>query len=181
MTYMTPDDGNTPESHECAGCELSSSRRQFLRDSLLSVAGALIAVGASRASAFAMPLEFTEGARRGKDAVSYPIPAADGATIDKKNEVILVRWQGSVYAFNLSCPHQNTALRWEDSDHQFQCPKHHSRFQPNGDYVADSGRATRNMDRFAIVRAGNNVNVDLDKLYQDDTDGPSWDAAVVKV
>ena len=25
---------------------------------------------------------------------------------------ILVRWSDQVYAFNLSCPHQNTALRW---------------------------------------------------------------------
>ena len=168
-------------SAACAGCDLSTSRRRFLRDSFLSMAGALVAVGASRATALAMPLDFIEGTRRGSQTVSYPIPAADGAQIDKKNEVILVRWQGAVYAFNLSCPHQNTALKWDDGDHQFECPKHHSRFQPNGDYIQNSGRATRNMDRFAIVRAGTNITVDVDKLYQEDTASAEWSSAVVRV
>lgn len=180
MTTRSNDE-TTPGAPECAGCGLPESRRRFLRDTFLSMAGTLVAVGASRASAFAMPLEFTEGTRHGNQTVTYPIPAADGAQIDKQNEVILVRWQNAVYAFNLSCPHQNTALRWDDGDHQFQCPKHHSRFQPDGEYVPDSGRATRNMDRFVITRAANNVVVNLDKLYQDDTDPAPWAAAVVKL
>jgi len=170
-----------PGATDCAGCETTASRRRFLRDTFLSMASALVAVGVSRASALAMPLEFTDGTRRGNQTVDYTIPATDGAQIDKKNEVILVRWQGAVYAFNLSCPHQNTALHWEEGDHQFQCPKHHSKFQPNGEYIPDSGRATRNMDRFAIVRAGNNVTVDLDKLYQEDTDGSQWAATLVRL
>jgi Rieske Fe-S protein len=174
-------DETAPGAHDCAGCDVLPDRRRFLRDTFLSVAGALVAVGVSRATALAMPLEFTEGTRRGDQTVSYGIPAADGAQIDKKNEVILVRWQGAVYAFALSCPHQNTALKWDDSAHQFQCPKHHSRFQPSGDYIPDSGRATRNMDRFAIVRAANSVTVDLDKLYQEDSDGPQWTGAVIKI
>lgn len=171
------------ESHEdCAGdCSLPASRRQFLRESFAAVATALVAVGMPGASALAMPLDFVEGVRRTANAVSYPIPAADGAQIDKKNDVILVRWQGAVYAFNLSCPHQNTALRWEDGDKQFACPKHHSRFRPSGDYIEDSGRATRNMDRFAIVREGTNVRIDLDKMYQADEQTTEWTAAVVKV
>lgn len=140
-----------------------------------------MAAGCSRTSALAMPLQFTEGARHGDDTVTYAIPAADGAQIDKKSEVILVRWQGAVYAFNLSCPHQNTALKWDDTDHQFQCPKHHSRFDPAGDYIPDSGRATRNMDRFAITRLGTNVVVYLNKLYQNDDDAAQWAAALVKV
>lgn len=172
---------NLHDDCEAASCFLPTSRRRFLRDSMLSVAGAMVGVGMTRASALAMPLEFTEGTRQADPTVTYPIPAADGAQIDKKNEVILVRWQGAVYAFNLSCPHQNTALHWEDGDHQFQCPKHHSRFQPDGDYIAGSGRATRNMDRFAIVRDGGNVSVNLNDLYQQDTDAAKWAAAVVKV
>jgi len=178
---MNRSNDETSGASSCVGCELPSSRRRFLRDTFLSMAGALVAVGVSRATALAMPLEFIEGTRHAGQTVSYGIPAADGAQIDKKNEVILVRWQGAVYAFNLSCPHQNTALHWEDGEHQFQCPKHHSRFQPNGDYVPGSGRATRNMDRFAIVRAGGNVTVDLEKLYQEDTDDAQWAAAAVKL
>ena len=37
------------------------------------------------------------------------------------------------------------------------------------------------MDRFAITRDGAGVSVDLDKLYQEDTDGPQWAAAVVQL
>ena len=95
----------------------------------------------------------------------------------RDNEVILVRWQDAVYAFTLSCPHQNTALKWDDREHTFQCPKHHSKFTASGDYIADSGRATRNMDRLAIQREGAAaVIVDVDKVFQEDTDGPQWAA-----
>jgi nitrite reductase/ring-hydroxylating ferredoxin subunit len=145
------------------------------------MASALIAAGASTSQALAMPIEVTTGTRVGRTSVAYAVPAVDGAQIDKANEVILVRWQGAVYAFDLSCPHQNTALHWEDGDRDFQCPKHHSRFKPTGEYVEGSGRATRNMDRFAIVREGTQVRVDLDKLYQDDTDPAAWTAAMIKL
>lgn len=179
-----PDESVESNIHdECneRDCFLPTSRRRFLRDSFLSVAGALVAVGMSKTAAFAMPLEFTEPMRSHRNTRSYAVPVGDGAQIDKDNDVILVRWQSAIYAFNLSCPHQNTALKWDDRDHGFQCPKHHSRFTPDGGYVAGSGRATRNMDRFAIQRDGAGVTVDLDKLYQEDTDGAEWAAAVIKV
>ncbi len=167
---------------DCEHCFLPTSRRRFLRDGFLSVAGALIAVGMNKSAAFAMPLDFTEAKRSVGSLHTYPIPATDGAQIDKANEMFLVRWQDTVYAFTLSCPHQNTALKWDDSDHTFQCPKHHSRFTASGDYIADSGRATRNMDRLAIQRDGSAaVVVDVDKVFQEDTDGAQWTAAVVKL
>jgi Rieske Fe-S protein len=174
-------ESNIHDECEQQDCFLPTSRRRFLRDSFLSVAGALVAVGMSRNTAFAMPLEFTEAKRANGSTRSYAVPGGDGAQVDKDNDVILVRWQNAIYAFSLSCPHQNTALKWDDRDHAFQCPKHHSRFTPDGSYVAGSGRATRNMDRFAIQRDGNGVTVDLDKLYQEDTDGPQWTAAVIRV
>src|SRR5262249_24567573 len=151
-------------------CFLPTSRRRFLRDSFTAVAGALVAVGMPKAAAFAMPLEFTEPTRSTGNMHSYTVPAVDGAMVDQANEVIVVRWQAAVSAFSLSCPHQNTALKWDDRDHGFQCPKHHSRFQPSGAYIDGSGRATRAMDRFAVTRDGAGVSVDLDKLYQEDSD-----------
>ena len=166
---------------ETTDCFIPSSRRKFLRDSFLTVAGALVAVGMSKTDAFAMPMAFTSAAKSSGSVHTYSVPVADGAQIDKDNQVILVRWQGAVYAFNLSCPHQNTALKWDDREHAFQCPKHHSKFTATGAYVPDSGRATRNMDRLAISRVGANVAVDIDKLYQEDTEGPQWAAAVVKL
>jgi len=166
------------EQHECF---LPTSRRSFLRESFLGVATALIAVGMPRGAAFAMPLEIADARRSTGNTRAYAVPATDGATMDKANEVIIARWQDAVYAFALSCPHQNTALKWDDRDHGFQCPKHHSRFQTNGEYIEGSGRATRNMDRFAITRDSAGVSVNLDKLYQEDTDSAEWAAAVVRL
>jgi Rieske Fe-S protein len=174
-------DSNIHAQCDAADCVVPPNRRQFLRDAFLSVAGAMIAVGVNKTEAFAMSLEFTEATRSSGTRHSYAIPAIDGAQVDKENEVILVRWKDGLYAFSLACPHQNTALKWSESDRRFQCPKHHSEFTPDGTYVPDSGRATRNMDRFAIMRDGAGVSVDLDSLYQEDTDGAAWAAAVVKL
>ena len=91
----------------------------------------------------------------------------------------MVRYQGKVYAFALSCPHQHTALRWEPDNSQFQCPKHHSKYQPDGTFV--SGRATRGMDRFMITRSGDNVVVDVDAMHKEDKDPAGWAAAMLKV
>ncbi|HXV17374.1 MAG TPA: Rieske (2Fe-2S) protein, partial [Gemmatimonadaceae bacterium] len=110
---------------------------------------------------------------------TYALPAADGADIDKDEGVILVRWQGNVYAFNLSCPHQRTALRWNEQDKQFQCPKHHSKYDPKGTFI--TGRATRSMDRLAITRQGANVVVDIDTMYKEDEDTAQWNSAFVKL
>ncbi|NUQ21593.1 MAG: Rieske 2Fe-2S domain-containing protein [Gemmatimonadaceae bacterium] len=69
------------------------------------------------------------------------------AGIDRDSEVILTRWQGLVYAFNLSCPHRHTALRWNDDAHRFQCPKHHSQYTPTRP-AHDRGKAQQqNADR----------------------------------
>jgi len=108
---------------------------------------------------------------------AYPIPAGDGATIDKENQIILVRFTEKVYAFNLSCPHQNTALHWLAEEGRFQCPKHKSRYQPDGVFI--SGRATRNMDRFAVRRDGDTIVVDVDKMFRSDRNAAEWAAAVV--
>jgi len=113
------------------------------------------------------------------DERTYPLPNADGATIDREESVIVVRWQGAAYVFSLACPHQNTALKWAPQDAQFQCPKHHSKYRPDGTFI--EGRATRGMDRFAVRRDGDKVVVDLDKLYQQDKDPAEWKAALIPV
>ena len=41
------------------------------------------------------------------------------------------------------------------------------------------GRATRGMDRYAVRLVGGSVAVDVDKLYQEDTDLAQWQQAVV--
>jgi nitrite reductase/ring-hydroxylating ferredoxin subunit len=107
----------------------------------------------------------------------YPIPAVDGVTIDRANQVIIVRYQNALFAFNLACPHENTALKWLPKDHRFQCPKHQSQYQPSG--VFTTGRATRNMDRLGVRLEGGMLAVDLNKFYQSDKDPSGWAAATV--
>ncbi len=159
---------------ECrGGCELEG-RREFLR-AAASFLATMATLGVSPAAAEAMTVREGRALRVRGAEVTYPIPAADGATIDKEEQVILVRFQGVVYAFNLSCPHQNTALKWIAADQRFQCPKHKSRYQPDGTFI--SGRATRGMDRLAIRRDGENVLVNVDVMYEQDKDAAGWTAA----
>jgi nitrite reductase/ring-hydroxylating ferredoxin subunit len=164
-------------SPDCAGCNGDGGRRDFLRQVtaiLAGVAGSL-RIGPSRLAS--LPIAFARGIPTGAEEASYPIPAEDGATIDKPHEVILVRYEKAVYAFSLSCPHQKTPLRWQPDAHRFQCPKHKIRFQPDGSFI--DGRATRNMDRHAIRREGDEVLVSLDKIYREDENREAWLAAVV--
>lgn len=166
---------------QCRACPVAS-RREFLHDAMVAVAGIAASLGFAR-TAGALPANFpiraTRALQRSNDALTYPIPATDGADIDREAQVILVRWQNAVYAFNLSCPHQNTALRWNETDHRFQCPKHHSQYQPSGEFI--SGRATRGMDRFSIRRDGDKVVVDVNAMHKQDEDPAGWNAAVVKL
>jgi Rieske Fe-S protein len=144
---------------------------------MLSAVGVALSLGPGIAEA--LPVRLIEALDSDEDKKTYPIPGADGATIDRDAGVILVRYQGSLYAFNLSCPHQNTALHWLPDDGRFQCPKHKSKYQPDGKFI--SGRATRNMDRFAIKRDGNKVVVDLDQLFRSDKQPDAWAGAVLSV
>ena len=170
LPVFDPSDA-APSSGECTGCD---SRRRFLRD---VVGAALALTGLSAAAPVSVLSALGPRTRRG--AVRYPIPAADGVSIDKANEVILCRSAGSVFAFSLSCPHQNTALRALSGSAGFQCPRHKSRYQPNGTFI--SGRATRNMDRLPIVRDGESVVVDPDVAYESDSESAKWAAAHVKL
>ena len=165
----------------CEACPLGGivERRAFLRDATLAVAGIFVALGAATSDARALPVRMASALSHRGDERTYPVPIADGATIDKDESLIVARWQGAVYVFSLACPHQNTALKWAPSDAQFQCPKHHSKYRPDGSFI--EGRATRGMDRFAIRRDNDKVVVDLDKLYQQDKDPVEWKAAVIEV
>ena len=168
---------NDIDGTECGGCELAD-RRRFLTQAAAMVVGAMVGLGMNAERAVAMPLGFLTGARapNGKD-VSFPIPTADGATIDRDNDLILARYQGKVYAFGLACPHQNTALRWLAAEGRFQCPKHKSKYAPDGTFL--SGRATRSMDRYAVRKEGSNIVVNIDTLYEQDKQKQEWESAFV--
>lgn len=166
-------------SHDCTECPLHAptSRLDFLKQLGVAVAGATVLLGGSARDASALAVRIGHALFVHGDDVTYDIPASDGATIDKDNQVILVRDGNQVYAFSLSCPHQNTALKWLPDDHIFQCPKHKSRYKPNGTFI--SGRATRGMDRLPIRKQDNHIVVNPNIVYQQDKDPKQWDAAVV--
>ena len=164
---------------ECADCSLPPTRRTFLRDVSLAAAGALLAAGMPERLVATMTPAAVRPLRQGQSDPTYPIPAEDGVQIDKDNMVILVRWQNVVIACSLACPHQRTVLEWGPDKKEFECPKHHSRFQPTG--VLIEGRAKRSMDRYDVARTDNSVVVHLDKLYREDENLEPWTKAVISL
>jgi nitrite reductase/ring-hydroxylating ferredoxin subunit len=166
---------DTKSAADCGGCALMKNhgRREFLREAALAIA-ALAVVGAK---AGAMPVHFMTAISATDEMATYPFPASDGVYIDSKKEVIVSRSAGKVFAFMLACPHQNTALRWNQKEQKFQCPKHHSQYKPDGTFI--DGRATRSMDRFAVQHDGANLVVNLDKVFEDDRDHSGWLGAAV--
>jgi Rieske Fe-S protein len=159
----------------CSGCDATTSRRRALGQMSAAALAAMIGVELWPGSAGAVPVEEGSGAPAGPATFSYTVPPADGVTIDRDNQVILVRFQQHAYAFNLACPHENTALRWKDREGLFQCPRHESRYKPDGTFI--SGRATRNMDRLSIRKDGDRLVVDLDHLLRSDQQPQDWAAA----
>lgn len=165
------------EQDACAGCALGSTRREFLRDAAVAAA-VLLGLGVKRGQAAVLPARI-KALRLEAGQVTYPLPATDGVSIDRDQEIIVVRWQGKVYAFYLSCPHQHTALHWIKDDSRFECPKHHSKYQPDGEFI--SGRATRGMDRYAVRISGGQIIVDPDTMYRQDKDPQGWNSAYALV
>ena len=161
------------KTHDCNTCR---SRRGFFGCVSASITGALVLPVIADALDL-LPVLEASGAQAGANEHAYAIPAQDSVNIDKKAQIILVRYQQKVIAFNLACPHENTALKWRDNDKRFQCPKHDSKYTPEG--VFKDGRATRNMDRLAIRRQGDQVVVNTDRLYMSDKQPKEWVEAVV--
>jgi len=170
---------NTERPHTCSGsCAAGSDRRDFIRQVTAFAAG-LVAGSTGIAAAANLPIALGDATGKSGDEITYPIPAADGVTIDRDNAVIIVRFRGKVMSFNLSCPHQNAAVRWRQDSLHFECSKHDSVYSADGTYIG--GRATRNMDRFAIKRSGNTIIVNVAQMISSDEQKAAWDAATVTV
>lgn len=192
MIDSLPENSNDNDScggacalHDAMNTPKALERREFIR-----VAGMVFAsigalgLGSRRASAMApipisdvaaMPPKIGDRAEERR----YAIPSVDGVSIDKDSSVIIARAAGKVYAFSLSCPHQNTALRWEAGDNQFFCPKHKSRYRADGAFI--EGRATRDMDRLPIRKEAAALVVDIDALIQQDEHQREWSAAFIAI
>ncbi len=161
----------------CGACGDCASRRTFIGRLSTAIVALMVGADASSLESSPLPLAQASGTQTGSNEKSYPIPGADGVTIDRDAEIILVRFQGRLFAFNLACPHEHAALRWKAQDGRFQCPRHGSRYQQDGTFI--SGRATRNMDRFQLKRTGETVAVDLNRLFRSDQDKDGWSGAAL--
>jgi Rieske Fe-S protein len=162
----------------CRSCA-DPSRRRALGSLSAAAVAAMAGVALRPGAAEALSVVEASGSPAGPGEFRYPVPAADGVAIDRADQVILVRFQQKVYAFALACPHENTALRWRERDDRFQCPRHESQYTPDGTFIR--GRATRNMDRFAVRREGDAVIVDTNRLFRSDQHNAEWAAAAAGV
>jgi Rieske Fe-S protein len=154
----------------------AKGRREFLRaGGCIVVACAALGLPSSLAG---LPIAEATGTGSGNEK-RYALPTSDGVNIDRQAQVILVRFQNSVYAFALACPHEHAAVKWLAKDRRFQCSKHDSQYQPNGTYTA--GRATRNLDRFALRREDTSVVVDLQHWFESDKNPSGWASAAIQL
>ena len=152
----------------------SSSRRLFLHQGGCAVF-TLAALGLANSTT---SLPVTSVAAAGADAeCRYPIPPGDGVSIDRRAQIILVRYANKVYAMALACPHENAAVKWLKKDGRFQCSKHDSQYTPEGTYK--SGHATRNLDRFPVRREQGEVVVTTDRVYRSDQNLAAWTSASI--
>jgi len=172
-------DSETNIPSGCQACPHATDRRAFLRHMALAVAGTLAVTGLSPGTAFASGARYIAPLAGRGNQRRYDLPRADGVSIDSSNEVIIARWQGHVYAFSLRCPHRGTKLVWHADESRVFCPKHKARFRPDGAH--DSGRQTRDLDRYDIRRRGDALVIDFGALRRVDTDPAPWAAAVVRL
>lgn len=164
------------ETHRAGGgCYFSIDRRAFLRAAAIGVLGAL--AGDAALPELARAIGTATPKRSGRAELRYTLPTSDGVDVDEGNEVILVRWQGRAYAFSVKCPHRGARLEWHPDESRVFCPKHKARFRADGAH--DSGRKSRDLDRYDIRREGSSLVIQLDALRRSDTDPAGWAAAVV--
>jgi len=126
--------------------------------------------------AVALPISGVSGTSSDTER-RYAIPQADGVSIDRRAQIILVRFANKVYAMALACPHENAAVKWLAKDRRFQCSKHDSRYTPEGTYT--SGHTTRNLDRFPVRREEAEIVVTTDRVFRSDQNLSAWTSAIV--
>jgi Rieske Fe-S protein len=160
-------------------CPRRLDRRAFLRDTALAVAAALAATGMAPGEAFAAQVSALVPVTATPRTRTYSIPASDGVQVDAADAVVLARWQGVLYAFSVECPHRGADLQWRPDEQRLFCPKHKSRYAPNGSHV--SGRATRDLDRYSLKRTGANVVLALDQKLESQRDAAAWQSAPLKL
>ena len=140
---------------------VDAGRRQFLRG------GGVAAVAAATATVLPGQAQATGGAlleypanRLGnvKDLktndpleVSYPDGDAPGVLLKLGKKVAGgVGPDGDIVGFSTVCPHKGYSLGYNQSDRTFNCPAHHSRFDPEAGGLQIWGHATQNLPQYSL-------------------------------
>ncbi len=160
-----------------SSCIHQLDRRTFLQRAALGAVAALVAEGFAPSFALAEHVAQLTPIGAVGTARTYDIPAQDGVFVDVAGEVALARSGGRLFAFSLACPHRGATLQWKTGEQRFFCPKHKARFTTDGAHA--SGRATADLDRFALQRAGAQVIVALDQPLEAKSDPAAWAVAVL--
>jgi nitrite reductase/ring-hydroxylating ferredoxin subunit len=167
-------------NNSCAAGSCPIDRARFLHSTAFAVLAGIAGAGFLADPAFALSVGSIAPTKSQGKALSYAVPAKEGALIDADNGVILARIKNAVYALSIICPHRAlTRLEWEPDANEFRCPKHNAHFQSDGELI--HGRPDRAMDRYAVHLTGKSLVVDTAALFQQDTDHDAWSRAVVTV
>ena len=99
--------------------------------------------------------------------------AKDGITttwIGQPNRVIIIRHGGKIYASTSVCPHRQVTINEGADNNSFECPRHHSKFDIDGNVT--QGPAKKALVRYAIsVDANGHLIVDKSQKFTD----TQWD------
>lgn len=76
-------------------------------------------------------------------------------TSEKTTAWVVKQPDGQAIAFAPQCTHLGCAYRWDESDGNFVCPCHNSRFSKDGKVL--SGPAPRPLDRYAVRTEGSHL------------------------
>ena len=107
--------------------------------------------------------------------------SADGITttwIGQPNRVIVIRHNGKIYACTSICPHRQVTIKEGTDNNSFECPRHHSKFDIDGNVT--QGPAKRGLVRYAIAVDGNGHLI-VDKSQKFESDQYDNPAGFVKV
>lgn len=177
---MTTELESSRGGEACDGCPLGVERREFLlRSAAFAAVAALAALGSTPGPAFARTVRAIAPTGVAGSWRGYPLPASDSVAVDDANDVIIARYQGRCYAFSIKCPHRGARLEWRAGESRIFCPKHKARFLPDGAH--DSGRGSRDLDRFDVRRQGGQLMVDLQAVRRADQDAAAWKEAFIAV
>lgn len=147
-----------------AGCPklVDVGRRQFLRGSGASVAGAtaaaFVATPSRKAQAAALvdypTTRLANIAELEVDVpfyIAYPDEDSPGVLLKLGKAVPDgVGPDGDIVAFSTLCPHKGFPLLYNPADRVLNCPGHYSRFDPEKGGLQIWGQATQNLPQFTL-------------------------------